>query len=228
MVEGSLHIKYRKNYRYSLFDAYIRAIARAAEKENKSLRDFRILDLGCGRGEFLEYAVANGIALLEGVDFDPVCVEMSSKYAKCYRADITTVDEVLEGKGYDLILASHVIEHLQDPRNTIEMLLPFAKYFIIAVPNPLRPNVIFYAMKRYNYSNLGHYYAWDRSHFAIFIKKCGLEIIDYYVDDVRLPSNRVLNALRRRRMLGGLERTILAKLFPYFSTSLIVLCSMSE
>ena len=228
MVEGSIHIKYKKNYRYSLFDAYIRAIARAAEEKGKSLRDFRILDLGCGRGEFLEYAVAKGIASLEGVDFDPVCVKMSSEYAPCYLADINRVNEVLDNKGYDLILASHVIEHLQDPRNTIEMLMPFAKYFIIAVPNPLRPNVIFYSMKRYNYSNLGHYYAWDRSHFTIFINRCGLEIIDYYVDDVRLPSNRVLNALRRRGMFGGLERTILAKLFPYFSTSLIVLCSTSE
>ena len=211
-----------------MFDAYIRAIARAAEDEDKSLKDFRIVDLGCGRGEFLEYAVAKGIVFLEGVDFDPVCVKMSSEYAPCYLADINRVNEVLDNKSYDLILASHVIEHLQDPRDTIEMLLPFAKYFIIAVPNPLRPNVIFYAMKRYNYSNLGHYYAWDRSHFTIFINRCGLEIVDYYVDDVRLPSNRVLNALRRRKMLGGLERTVLAKLFPYFSTSLIVLCSKNE
>lgn len=228
MVEGSIHIKYKKNYRYSLFDAYIKAITRASEIKNKSLEDFRILDLGCGRGEFLEYAIANGINMIEGLDFDPVCIEMSSVYAKCHLADITAVDKVLEGEVYDLILASHVIEHMRDPQKTIEKLLPFAKYFVIAVPNPLRPNVIFYALKRYNYSNLGHYYAWDRSHFTIFIKRCGLEIVDYYIDDVRLPSNRVLNALRRRGMFGGLERTILAKLFPYFSTSLIVLCSTSE
>jgi predicted TPR repeat methyltransferase len=228
MAEGSVHIKYKKNYRYSLFDAYIRAITRAAQIKNKSLEHFRILDLGCGRGEFLEYAVANGISLLEGVDFDPVCVKMSSEYAPCHLADINRLDEVLDNKHYDLIVASHVLEHLQDPKSTIEKLLPFTKYFIIAVPNPLRPNVIFNAMKRYNYSNLGHYYAWDRSHFTMFIKKCGLEIIDYYVDDVRLPSNRVLNTLRRRNILGALEKNILAKLFPYFATSLIVLCSKNE
>jgi SAM-dependent methyltransferase len=228
MVEGSIHIKYKKNYRYSLFDAYVRAISQAAEIKRKSLDYFKVLDLGCGRGEFLEYAIANGIAKIEGLDFDPICIEMSSKYARCHQADIARADEVLQGEVYDLILASHVMEHMQDPKAIIQKLLPFAEHFVIAVPNPLRLNVIYCALKKYNYSNLGHYYAWDRSHFTVFVKKCGLKIIDYYVDDVRLPNIKVINALRERKMLEGLERTIFAKLFPYFSTSLIVLCSKNE
>jgi len=224
MAKGSIHIKYKKNYRYSMFDAYMRAIKNAADKAIEPIAEFKVLDLGCGRGEFLEYAIAHGVTMIEGIDFDPVCIEMSSKYARCYLQDIENIEEFLEKRSYDLILFSHVLEHMRDPQSILKKAMPFADYFLIAVPNPLRPNVLYYALKKYNYSNLGHYYSWDRSHFTIFIKKCGLNIIDCYIDDVLFPSIPLIGTMRKLRLITALELRVLPYLFPYFSTSLIFLC----
>ena len=145
LATGSIHIKYKKNYRYSMFDAYMRAIKNAADKDIKPLAKFSVLDLGCGRGEFLEYAVANGITMIEGIDFDPVCIEMSSKYAKCYLHDINTIEKFLERRSYDLIVLSHVLEHMRDPQRVLQKVMPCANY----LPNLLRIAIILLMMMSY-------------------------------------------------------------------------------
>ena len=225
MKNYSEHIKYSKSYRYSLFDAFIKAIKETAIKKNKPLECLKVFDVGCGRGEFLEYSIKEGIKMIEGIDFDPICVKMSKKYAKCYLGNINDAQLLLKNKNFDLILMSHSLEHMRDPQAILEKLSLFTDYFLLAVPNPLRPNVTYFALKKYNYSNLGHYYCWDRSHFTVFLeKRCDMIIDNWYIDAVRLPCKIIRAVLSKLKIINYFERILLPKLFPYFSTSLIVLC----
>ena len=88
-----------------MFDAYYEAIVSYAEKFEMNLEDTSILDLGCGRDEFLQYAIEKGLHV-ERCDFDRNCIEMSSEYAKVFFMDFTK-DIDLQHK-YDIILISHV------------------------------------------------------------------------------------------------------------------------
>ena len=54
--------------------------------------------------------------MIEGIDFDPICVKMSKKYAKCYLGNINDAYILLKNKNFDLILMSHSLEHMSDPK----------------------------------------------------------------------------------------------------------------
>ena len=94
------------------------------------------------------------------------------------------------------------------------------------MPNPIRPNVLCYAVKRHDYSNKGHYYCWDRSHYKVFLNKCDLDIVGFFIDDVKLPKSLFFNFIRVTLLGEKLEKSILPRYFPFFSTSLITLCKV--
>ena len=181
----------------------------------------RVLDFGCGRGEFLRMLAEAGFQGT-GVDFDQNCVNLSSRWGPCFRADDATVTQVLAGKQFDVITAIHVLEHLENPKQAVEELKKLCpKWMVLAVPNLAIP--VGLSRKEIKRHNPGHYYGWDAGHFETFLQnKCGLHIERWISDTVVLPKiSRMADRLRCRRWL---EYTFLPKRFPFLSTSLIVLC----
>lgn len=73
----------------------------------------RLLDVGCGNGNFLALAQAAGW-VVEGVDFDPLAIAAARK--KDLKVHIGGLEQVGQhAGGYDWISCSHVIEHVHDP-----------------------------------------------------------------------------------------------------------------
>lgn len=129
---------------------------------------------------------------------------------------------------FNLVLLSHALEHTPNPVDVVnEMKAVTKKWLVLAVPNPIRPKILMkYGLSGRDYSNKGHYYSWDRSHFQnLLTSYCGLEIVKWATDDVRVIPFKGLRAVFRAvRVLDWLETKFLARCFPYFSSSLIVLC----
>lgn len=90
------------------------------------IRDFAtegsVLDIGCGYGYFVRRALAAGFDAY-GVDFSSDGIREAEKHApgRVFRG---TVDEVeaLADRKFDVIFASHLIEHIPEPRPFIETL----------------------------------------------------------------------------------------------------------
>jgi SAM-dependent methyltransferase len=180
-----------------------------------------VLDFGCGRGELLEKLRGARIDCV-GVDFDPICVEMGAQFAPCYEASIDNVTEVLAGKRFDVVVALHVLEHLEYPKAAVERLAALSKrWLIFAVPNLATPVVL--ARKGIRPCNQGHYQGWDAGHFQNFLEnKCGLRILRWMPDAVVLPKvSALFGRLGIRRYF---EYSFLPKRYPFLSVSLIVLC----
>lgn len=73
----------------------------------------RLLDIGFGNGGFLKLATEIGWRA-EGIDFDPVAVELASSRGLEVRC--VSAEELADEPGrYDVITVSHVIEHVYDP-----------------------------------------------------------------------------------------------------------------
>ncbi|MHB8814265.1 MAG: class I SAM-dependent methyltransferase [Steroidobacteraceae bacterium] len=74
----------------------------------------RLLDVGCGYGAFLAAMKKRGWQVT-GIDFDPAAVDAARKtYGLDVRAG--TIESMgAVGPNYDVVTASHVIEHVPDP-----------------------------------------------------------------------------------------------------------------
>ncbi len=82
----------------------------------------RLLEVGCGDGEFLVEAEAVGYDVT-GVDWSKTACEDTQKYlakGKVYRGDLA--DQPLEEHSFDVCVLADVIEHFRDPIGTLELI----------------------------------------------------------------------------------------------------------
>jgi Methyltransferase domain len=201
-------------------------LLKAGKELDKEKNDLTIVDVGSGHGTLMKMLKDNGYQKISGMDIDKKCVEMSSRFGTCVHAGVDEIDTVIHEKK-DVIILAHVLEHLENPRLSLEKIKKKCAYLILIVPNPSRIKV----MLRHNlfardYSNKGHYYCWDRSHFSNFLRTyCDLELLKWEIDRVYLVPFKFFRRIYRWiRLLDLLEKKLLTKWFPYFSDSLIVLC----
>jgi len=102
-----------------------------------------LLDIGCGRGMFLNEARARGYKA-SGIDFDRMNVELAR--ARFHLNDVLaeTVEEFAlqyPGKRFDTITFFEVLEHMPDPRKffkDVRSLLSPGGYIALSVPNRSR------------------------------------------------------------------------------------------
>ena len=111
-------------------------------------RESRVLDYGCGTGQFLE-ALSTNYFRPEGVEINPAAREKASKFGKVH-ASIETVKP-----GVQTISMWHVMEHVYDPKtllNEFKSRLNPGGHILIAVPNPESHDAKHYGK---------HWAAWD-------------------------------------------------------------------
>jgi SAM-dependent methyltransferase len=188
----------------------------------------RVLDAGCGRGELMQMLAQEGY-LVEGFDFDPVCVELGSKFGPCKQGDISKIDELYPPDYFDVVISLHVIEHTENPKACIEKFKLLTRQFILlAVPN-LSSFPLLVIGQHIPRGNHGHLCGWNHSHFENLLTTfLHLEIIEWATDCVRLYDNLPYlgwldNFFHRTGIRFVFEEKIFKKLFPYLSNSLIVL-----
>lgn len=103
-------------------------------------RDARILDLGCGYGDFLYFVQQQGYTATTGIDLDPAHVERARRLGvkNVHCADASTF---LESAGeFDFIAAIDVLEHIPRPRvlsflRLVRRTLAPGGRFLCQVPN---------------------------------------------------------------------------------------------
>lgn len=213
-------------------NALIKLVEFARQQDGIDAKDFRILDVGCGRGEFMNQLRSKNFQA-EGVDLDPECVAISRQHGPCQISTVEQLPEKYDENSFDLIVASHVLEHTLSPLDAVQCLAKTSnKWLVLAVPNPVRPHILLKNIQRKGYANQGHVVAWDRSHFNNFLTNyANLEIEKWQTDHVRLVGHSILQTRIGKMSLGlvdYVEVKLLTRLFPFFSDSLIALCRVQD
>jgi len=101
-----------------------------------------LLDFGCGSGEYLTIPIAREfLDKIEILAFDPDAESiryLEKKLPKNCCLTATSDPEALEGKKFDIIILSEVLEHVEDPLVLLQrlksLLLPDGK-LLITIPN---------------------------------------------------------------------------------------------
>jgi len=114
--------KLRKRSLMSLFDG-------------KDVVNIKVLDYGCGAGDFMRQLTRFGIKHVAGYDFDP----MACRHVRALGLQAFETQDEFEAAGpYDYIFLNHVIEHLSDPVASLTELASYLGYggrLVVRTPN---------------------------------------------------------------------------------------------
>ena len=152
----------------------------------------RILDIGCGRGEFL--SLLSGKYEGYGCDKDEECVRLSSRFGECKVAEIGNLASIYREETFDLVTAFHVLEHLECPLAGLhDMRLITRGYLLLAVPH---------ARFLCSEERDSHLYSWNEYSLRHLVREGGFLA-------VRMTSDRVNIFPRWLRLSPVLNRIIL-------------------
>ena len=194
------------------------------------LRGCTLLDYGCGRGETMRYAAEAGM-VPTGLDTDPTCVRLAAQFGAASVLDPVASATQIGENSFDVVACFHVLEHVDNPRETLRALARAARKFVLlAVPNLQKIPNLRKPWAEPGRINEGHLQSWDHAHFRNLAEvHCGLSLVSWGFDATRVP---VLSELIHRT-LGSqaaikLETGLFRKLFPYWGVSVIGLWEPSK
>jgi len=124
-------------------------------------KNARIIDVGCANGGLLKELKTLGFTKLVGLDPSSTCVEITKNEVGCeaYQMSLFNIDESL-GK-FDLVILSHVLEHLLDLSSTINRLnnlLKEGSLLYVECPNALNYNKVIHApLQEFNTEHINHF-----------------------------------------------------------------------
>ncbi len=105
-------------------------------------RNARVLDIGCAGGGLLSALRHRGYERLHGADAAPACVaQVASMGIESTRASLSELESLESGGPYDVIVLSHVLEHvvaLQPLVSTVAKLLPREGLVYVETPDAAR------------------------------------------------------------------------------------------
>jgi SAM-dependent methyltransferase len=108
----------------------------------------RILEIGCASGQFLDLLKQRGAEYTVGIELSEGAAakaRLKSTIDKVIVGNIESMQTALELESFDLIVASHVLEHLVDPWVSLKKLCSFLKpggQLLGALPNVRHISVI--------------------------------------------------------------------------------------
>jgi hypothetical protein len=147
-------------------------------------RPGRVLDYGCGNGALTYWLYRSGFGSdVVGIDISRTGVEMANRRfgGAGMRFESFGPGASLEHLGrFDVIVCSHVLEHLSAPRDALEQMKPLSDLFLFEVPleDCLSMNAKA-ALKRTSRTELSdqHLQFWNRRTFEQFIDGGGLKLL---------------------------------------------------
>ncbi len=187
-----------------------------------------VLDYGCGNGVLTYWLKCNGFGKnITGVDISKTGIDNAKRSFSKKGLSFKTLDDFwkLKNKNYDVIISSHVFEHISKPEIALEEIKNLSEWFLIEVPleNAIWPNIVskFRRAKRNN-NPLGHVNFWSKKSFNSFLIKNNLININDF-QYASAPFSKYNNWLKR-----CIERAILiilgVRVYGFFmSTHYIVL-----
>jgi len=184
-----------------------------------------VLEIGCGTGAILERMDAVGFAKnfwAMDVSAEAIRVVQSLQIRKLQSAVVGEVKEIgsLFDRRFDLIILSHVLEHLPDPQETLDRALAQADYVFVEVPleSTIGLNLkswvraLFGCDRKENIS--GHIQFFSKRTFEMVLQRCSAAI---------LSSRRYVpmsDELLRRNNKGKFKRRLILCLYSLFGERL--------
>lgn len=162
-------------------------------------RGQRVLHLGCvdtgllherfAQGQLLHQKLAKVATALWGFDIDQAGIDFLRRegFTNLVEGDVSYVDQYAEFKGvaFDVILASEVVEHLQNPglflQAVQQLMIPGHTKLVVSVPNAFRIDTLLWLLRGIEYVHPDHNYWFSYLTITNLFKKNNFEIEQVYM-----------------------------------------------
>lgn len=141
----------------------------------------KILDIGCSNGELLKHLYHRGYRQLSGIDPSPICIKhVNEQGLNGLELTLSNLKDNFETIGqHDVIILSHVMEHLVNPS---EMMLAMKNLLhkdglaYIEVPDASKYHAHFF--KSFHYFDVEHINHFDQDSLKNLAYQAGFEMMD--------------------------------------------------
>jgi 2-polyprenyl-3-methyl-5-hydroxy-6-metoxy-1,4-benzoquinol methylase len=143
----------------------------------QKIKNGKILDVGCGTGDFLHYCQKKSWEVT-GVETNPIARELTKE--KGIKNIYSSYQEIEENETFDVITLWHVLEHIPDLTeaiNTFKKSLKKDGLLVIALPNRDSLDALVYNENWAAYDVPRHLYHFNQESFGKLMKKNKLKII---------------------------------------------------
>lgn len=143
-----------------------------------------VLDLGCNTGD-VSRAVAQKAKRVVGIDYNADAIERANKFnnpPNLHFVSSEALDYLQKNtEPFDVLLLSHILEHLDDPKSFIQRFKDYFNHLYIEVPDFDRSYLNQYRQDQQLpliYTDLDHVSEFDRDELNALLKSCNIEIVE--------------------------------------------------
>ena len=188
----------------------------AADKSRNlmSLLDARpvqsVLEVGCGTGAVLAAVAAGGVGNTHvGVDLADPTVHTDPQATGLDLRPFDGATLPFESASFDLVYASHVIEHVPEPRALLmEMVRVARQWMYVEVPCELHLRTSYPELQRS--LDIGHINAYTPESFQLLLETSGLAVARLELFEHSLALHRFGNRRFKAELKHGIRKSLLA------------------
>lgn len=168
-----------------------------------------VLEVGCGTGSVLAILAQRGVGKRHvGIDLADPSAHTDPEASSL---DLRTFDGKtlpFEDKSFDLVYASHVVEHVPEPRSLLtEMARVGRRWLYLEVPCELHMRTSHMELQRS--LDIGHINAYTPESFQLLVESAGLKIETIGLFDHSFEVHRFSSGNLAARLKFALRRTLL-------------------
>ncbi|PBQ32563.1 hypothetical protein CNR22_12540 [Sphingobacteriaceae bacterium] len=143
-----------------------------------------VLDMGCHAGQ-ITATIATKAKNVVGIDYDREAIESANKRFK--KDNLVFIHSDIESYlaknsvSFDVLILSHILEHIEDPEKMILCIKPFINYMYIEVPDFDKTYMNHYRQDLHLdliYTDADHITEFDRVEMKALIKTCGFSVLE--------------------------------------------------
>jgi SAM-dependent methyltransferase len=188
-----------------------------------------VLEVGCGTGAVLAEVVRRGIGTSHiGIDMADPHEHMDKSAHNLDLRQYNGSRLPFEDNSFDLVFASHVLEHVPDPRGFLKEVSRVSRNLLyIEVPCEMNIRTSHHAIQ--NSLKIGHINGYNPEYFMMLLQTSGMDVVDMRVFDHSLPVHcfgrsawkGYATQIIRKSMLR-MKPSLATKLFCYHCGALII------
>lgn len=192
--------EWEKNLFYSKEGTLIKWLLKVGNKSDK------ILDQGCGIGQYALSVYKFGFKKVVGLDFSEKLLKKAEQNAKNLKYEVKFVkgdirNMPFNNNSFDVVISGGVIEHVPESEKTISELSRIIKkqgYLLIHIPHKISTfTILKIIQKMVGIWKLGYEKSFTKKQFSKMLQENGFEIQDYFLGEFMPGKHKIIGSIIR-------------------------------